>query len=121
MTIFTRLLEELRRVAAKYRCALIVVGAAALAPLSLGVSEPALAANECGPLDASGSVTCFSTPNPFPTGITYGQPTPNIPLNVTLDSARPRQCRPLGPGNRRSAKQLRRRRTRSSVSKRRNN
>ena len=43
-------------------------------------------ANECGPLDASGSVTCTSAGNPYPTGITYGQPTPITPLNVTLNS-----------------------------------
>ena len=79
MRIFARLLEKLYRVAAKYRCASIVVGAAALASLSLGVSEPALAQNECGALDASGSVTCTSAVNPYPTGITYGQPTPRPP------------------------------------------
>ena len=92
MRIFARLLEKLNRVAAKYRCALIVVGAAALAPLSLGVSEPALAADECGPL-VGGSVTCISTPgtppppvgNPYPTGISYLQTTPGD-LTVNLNS-----------------------------------
>ena len=93
MRIFTRPLEKLYRVAAKYRCALIVVGAAALAPLSLGISEPALAANECGPL-VGGSVTCTSTPgippatvgNPYPGGISYLQTTPATDLHVNLNS-----------------------------------
>ena len=44
MRIFTRLLEKLYRVATKHRCASTIVGAAALATLSLGVSEPAVAA-----------------------------------------------------------------------------
>ena len=86
MRTFARLLEKLYRVAAKYRCASIIVGVAALALLSLGISEPALAANECGALDACGSVTCTSAGNPYPAGITYGQPTPATPLNVTLNS-----------------------------------
>jgi hypothetical protein len=63
-----------------------LLAASALASSSLGISGPALAANECGALDASGSVTCFSNLNPYPTGITYGQPLPNTPLNVTLNS-----------------------------------
>jgi hypothetical protein len=53
---------------------------------SLGISGPALAANECGPLAGDGSVTCTLASNPYPNGITYGQPTPNTPLNVTLNS-----------------------------------
>jgi hypothetical protein len=57
-----------------------------MASSSLGISGPALAANECGPLPASGSVTCTSAGNFYPTGITYGQPTPFTPLNVTLNS-----------------------------------
>ena len=93
MRIFTRPLEELCRVAAKYRCGLIVVGAAALAPLSLCISEPALAQNECGAL-VGGSVTCTSTPgippgtvgNPYPNGISYLQTTPATDLHVTLNS-----------------------------------
>ncbi len=93
MRIFTRPLEKLHRVAAKYRCALIVVGAAALAPLSLAISEPAVAANECGPVDLSGSVTCTSTPgtppppvgNPYPGGISYLQTTSGD-LTVNLNS-----------------------------------
>ena len=56
MRIFAGLLDKLYRVAAKYRCASIVVGAAALAPLSLGISEPALA--QCSAVDASGNATC---------------------------------------------------------------
>ena len=63
-----------------------LLAASALAPLSLGISGPALAANECGALDASGSVTCTSANNPYPNGITYGQPLPNTQLNVTLNS-----------------------------------
>jgi hypothetical protein len=59
-----------------------LMAASALAPLSLGVSEPALAANECGALDPSGRVIC--QPANYPSGINYGQPTPNTPLNVTL-------------------------------------
>ena len=51
-----------------------LLAASALAPLSLGISGPALAANECGALDATGSVTCTSAGNPYPTGITYGRP-----------------------------------------------
>ena len=86
MRIFTRLLEKLYRVAAKYRCASIVVGAAALTPLSLGISEPALAANECGALDASGSVTCTAAFNPYPTASPTASPRPATPLNVTLNS-----------------------------------
>jgi hypothetical protein len=73
------------------------MAASALAPLSLGVSGPALAADECGPVDpVTGSVTCFSTPNlfspgnPYPTGITYGAPgAPANQLHVTLDGAFP--------------------------------
>jgi hypothetical protein len=55
---------------------------------SLGVSEPALADNECGAL-VGGSVTCTSANNFYPTGIVYGlpPPPPAIPsLNVTLNS-----------------------------------
>jgi hypothetical protein len=85
MGIFTRLLEKLYRVAAKYRSASIVVAAAALAALCLGISGPALADNECGALDASGSVTCTSAANPYANGIIYGA-TGGLPLNVTLNS-----------------------------------
>ena len=71
-----------------------LLAASALVPFSLGVSEPALAANECGPLDASGSVTCTSTPgippgtvgNPYPGGISYLQTTLATDLHVNLDS-----------------------------------
>ena len=82
MGIFTRLLEKLYRVAAKYRCASIVVGAAALM-LSLGVSEPALA-QACGPLAVS--VTCTSAFNNYPGGISYLQTTPATDLHVNLNS-----------------------------------
>lgn len=81
MTIFAQLLEKLYRVAAKYRCASIVVGAAALAPLSLGLSGPALAANECGPL-VGGSVTCPA--GNYPNGISYNTGDPALPINITL-------------------------------------
>ena len=40
---------------------------------SLGISGPALAANECGPL-VGGSVICTSTGNSYPNGIVYGLP-----------------------------------------------
>ena len=71
-----------------------LLAASALAPLSLGISGPALAANECGALDASGSVTCTSTPgtppgtvgNPYPGGISYLQTTPATDLHVNLNS-----------------------------------
>ena len=63
----------------------LLLAASALASSSLGISGPALAANECGALDASGSVTCTSLGNNYVTGITYGQPLP-LPLNVTLNS-----------------------------------
>jgi hypothetical protein len=87
--IFAPFLEKLPRVAWKYRCISIVVGAAALAASSLGISGPALAADECGPL-VGGSVTCSpgGTPplpgNPYPTGITYIVSTGD--LNVTLQN-----------------------------------
>src|SRR5260370_21842239 len=35
-----------------------LMAASALAPISLGVSEPAVAANECGSLDVTGFVSC---------------------------------------------------------------
>ena len=71
-----------------------LLAASALASSSLGISGPVLAANECGPLDLSGSVTCTSTPgippgtvgNPYPGGISYLQTTPATDLHVTLDS-----------------------------------
>ena len=100
-----------------------LLAASALASSSLGISGPALAANECGPVDASGSVTCLSGPSmpfpsrrsPIPPASPTTSPRPTPPLNVTLNSGdrRPlRRCHPPGPGNRRSAKQLRRRRGR---------
>jgi hypothetical protein len=61
-----------------------LLAASALASSSLGISGPALALDECGPL-VNGSVTCTSANNPYPTGITYGA-TAGLPLNVTLDS-----------------------------------
>ena len=70
-------------VGAKYRCALIVVGAAALAPLSLAISEPALA-QACGPLAVI--VTCTSAGNNYPGGISYLQTTLATDLHVNLDS-----------------------------------
>jgi hypothetical protein len=45
--------------------------ALALVFSSLGVSTPALALDECGPLNASGSATCFPTVDNYPTGINY--------------------------------------------------
>jgi hypothetical protein len=80
--IFTRLLDELYRVAAKYRCALIVMGAAAPASLSLAISEPALA--QCSGLGTS-AVDCPS--GPYPNGISASQPVDaTTDLNVLLRS-----------------------------------
>jgi hypothetical protein len=62
-----------------------LLAASALASLSLGMSGPALALDECGPL-VGGSVTCTSASNPYPAGITYGPPPANQTLHVTLDS-----------------------------------
>jgi autotransporter family porin len=62
----------------------LLLAASALASSSLGISGPALAVDECGPL-VGGSVTCTSANNPYPTGITYSA-TAGLPLNVTLDS-----------------------------------
>ena len=53
-----------------------------LASSSLGVSEPALALDECGAL-VGGSVTCTSAGNPYPTGITTAA-TANTAINLTL-------------------------------------
>src|SRR5262245_28602885 len=70
-----------------------LMAATALAPLSLGISGPALA--QCSAVDASGNATCLSgtytdivpqPPGTFPAPIKYGQPTLNAPLNVTLES-----------------------------------
>ena len=68
------------------------MAASALVPLSLGISKPALAFNECGPL-VGGSVTCPSTPgnppstvgNPYPGGIYFQTTTPATDLHVNLD------------------------------------
>jgi hypothetical protein len=49
-----------------------LLAASALASSSLGISEPALAQNECGVL-VGGVATCTSTGNPFNSGITYAQ------------------------------------------------
>jgi uncharacterized protein YhjY with autotransporter beta-barrel domain len=61
-----------------------LLAASCLAPLSLGLSEPALA--QCTPLDASGNATCTPAGNPYPTGINYN--TNNglggTPINLTL-------------------------------------
>ena len=85
MGIFTGLLEKLYRVAAKYRCASIVVGAATLVPLSLGVSEPALAQAQvvCEELGiGSGTFTCPA--NNYSNNFNFNGN--NTPLNVTLQS-----------------------------------
>jgi hypothetical protein len=58
-----------------------LLAASALASSSLGVSEPALALDECGPSPA----TCSPLLNPYATGINYtGSET--TPLSVTLQS-----------------------------------
>jgi hypothetical protein len=62
-----------------------LLAASALASSSVGISGPALAADECGSLNGGSSVTCTSAGNFYPSGITYGQPLP-LPLNVTLNS-----------------------------------
>jgi hypothetical protein len=66
------------------------MAATALVPLSLGVSEPALANDECGALGAGGvpnSATCTFTLNPYPNGINYS--TGNTPIFVKLDPGPP--------------------------------
>src|SRR5262245_58715180 len=63
-----------------------LLAACALAPLSLCLSEPALA-QACGPLDGSGSVTCPPAANNYSTGITYN--TANTPINLTLKPGPP--------------------------------
>jgi hypothetical protein len=87
--IFTGPLEELDRVAAKHRCASIIVGVGALAVSSLCGSEPALALDECGAL-AGGVATCMSSGNFFNSGITYfqttsGDMTVNLQQGVNVD------------------------------------
>jgi hypothetical protein len=71
-----------------------LIATSALAPLSLGVSEPALA--QCTPLDASGNATCaagnYTTPplppGTFPAPITYdtNNGLGGTPINLTLQS-----------------------------------
>ena len=102
MRIFARLLETLYRVAAKYRCALIVVGVGALAPLSLEVSEPALALNECGAL-VGGSATCTPALDPYATGIGYdtNDGLGGTPIILTLQSGVTCQHSGQGAGHRR--------------------
>ena len=87
MGIFARLLEELYRVDAKYRCALIVVGATALVPWSLVISQPALALDECGALVLS-SATCTPALNPYGAGIGYdtNNGLGGTPITLTLQS-----------------------------------
>ena len=63
-----------------------LLAASALASSSLGISGPALAANECGPL-VGGSVTCPPAVNNYPTGISYT--TGNTAINVTLQPGPP--------------------------------
>jgi len=84
MRICPRLVVVLSDVAANYRKPWIIA-ACILASLSVGISEPALAQNECGPLDPNGSVTCTNAGNNYNSGIAYLQ---NIPgdFTVNLDS-----------------------------------
>jgi len=65
-------------VAAKRR-KFALLAASCLAPLSFGLSEPALA--QCTPLDASGNASCTGT---FNTNINYN--TNNTPINLTLQA-----------------------------------
>jgi hypothetical protein len=60
-----------------------LLAASALMPLSLGVSEPALA-QACGPLMVN--VTCTSAGNNYTGGISYLQTTLATDLHVNLDS-----------------------------------
>ena len=92
MRICPRLLAVLSGVAANCRKSWII-GVCALALSPLALSEPARA--QCTTVDLSGNATCSagtytdSVPQPpgtFPAPINYSQPTPNTPLNVTLDS-----------------------------------
>ena len=76
---YPRRLVVLSGVTAKCRKFWLV---AALVPLSLGLSEPALA-QTCGPLDAFGSVTCTTGGNPYAGGINYGNT--GVPTTVTLE------------------------------------
>jgi len=76
---YLRRLVVLSGVTAKCRKFWLV---AALVPLSLGLSEPALA-QTCGPLDAFGSVTCTTGGNPYAGGINYGNT--GVPTTVTLE------------------------------------
>src|SRR6516162_3441051 len=76
---YLRQLVVLSSVSAKCRKFWLV---AAFVPLSLGLSEPALA-QTCGPLDATGSVTCTTFLNPYAGGINYGNT--GVPTTVTLD------------------------------------
>jgi hypothetical protein len=59
-----------------------IAAASLLAALSMGVSKVALA-QTCGPLDASGSVTCTTGGNNYTSGINYGNT--GVPTTVTLD------------------------------------
>src|SRR6516164_3587012 len=76
---YLRRLVVLSGVTAKCRKFWLV---AALVPLSLGLSEPALA-QTCGPLGATGSVTCTTGGNNYTGGINYGNT--GVPTTVTLD------------------------------------
>src|SRR5262249_62384113 len=79
MGIYLRQPAVLCGVAAKRRKFWLV---AAFVPLSLGLSEPALA-QTCGPLGATGSVTCTTGGNNYTGGINYGNT--GVPTTVTLD------------------------------------
>ena len=61
-----------------------LITTSALVPLSLGISEPALA--QCIPApptpDASGNASCTPQANNYPTGIGYN--TNNTPINLTV-------------------------------------
>src|SRR6516162_4510341 len=76
---YLRQLVVLSSVSAKCRKFWLV---AAFVPLSLGLSEPALA-QTCGPLGATGSVTCTTGGNNYTGGINYGNT--GVPTTVTLD------------------------------------
>ena len=62
-----------------------LITASALAPLSLGISEPALAQDECGPLTLA-SLSARRPVNPYATGINYNGKSDTTPINVTLQS-----------------------------------
>jgi hypothetical protein len=100
MRMFGRLLDKPYRVAVKYRCASIVVGAAALACSSLGVSEPAVA-QTCAPVANGGSFSAGSATTvctgTFNSNINFGGP-PSPPPSVSTLRLAPSATSVISPG-----------------------